>query len=67
MSETKHELRPLPCGCEVSCGGVSWCPKHAAAAEMYAALKEMIEAQVCGPCALCDKARAALAKAEGGV
>jgi Iap family predicted aminopeptidase len=37
----------------------------AAAPDLLDALREMLDAQVCGPCALCDKARAAIAKAEG--
>ena len=37
----------------------------AAAPDLLEALREMLDAQVCGDCALCDKARAAIAKAEG--
>jgi len=35
-----------------------------AAPDLLAACEEMLRAQVCGPCALCDKARAAIAKAK---
>jgi hypothetical protein len=38
----------------------------AAAPDLLEACKQLLEAQVCRDCALCDLARAAIAKAEGG-
>jgi hypothetical protein len=59
----------LPCGCilygSAFSHGIRWCPTHAAAPKLLAALEAIFDGNVITP-AKCEQARAAIAQVKGG-